>query len=124
MKDKKKLRCVAFVGSPGDPFNTYQCTRIARKDGYCKQHHPGTVAKSIMELQKRYDEKQTNETVRELKNALRPFAEFAITLAQCPQGRLLPDTAPLLGPNADVSGPTIGDCRTAADWFFGVYGGI
>ena len=67
----------------------------------------------VEELSKKIDDCQ------KIKNALRPFAEFAITLERCPQGSLLPGTATMLGSNSGVSGPTVGDCRTAAELVFG-----
>lgn len=37
-------------------FHSYQCSRKAVKDGYCRQHHPDAVKKQHEESEKRYQE--------------------------------------------------------------------
>ena len=36
--------CKKEVSTPGVWSRQHQCTRKATKDGYCKQHHPDTIA--------------------------------------------------------------------------------
>lgn len=52
--------------------------------------------------------------------ALRPFADFAVDLERCGQGRQIPDSCPMGGPNLDPgTKPTMGDCRRAAAIVYG-----
>jgi hypothetical protein len=37
-----------------DGWRTYQCSRNAKKDGYCKQHHPDSVKARRKEAEKRW----------------------------------------------------------------------
>ena len=41
-------------------FHRYACSRKAWRDGYCKQHHPESVAKRRVEQEKRYNERTRN----------------------------------------------------------------
>lgn len=50
--------------------------------------------------------------------ALAPFADYALEVERCPQGRKLPDSCPVRGPETG-RGPTLGDCRLAASLVYG-----
>ena len=62
-------RCKKFV-SRGTWARQGQCNRNAVKDGYCKQHHPDSVAKRNEESQKRWQEQYENSPHMQLKRAL------------------------------------------------------
>ena len=49
--------CKEFVRGEGTwgSFHRHQCNRRAVKDGYCKQHHPDTVAERNEKRNKRYE---------------------------------------------------------------------
>jgi len=54
--DFDKKRCKAAVAFGGRRVDYYQCTRRPWKDGWCKQHHPDTVAARDAAALKRYQE--------------------------------------------------------------------
>ena len=41
-------------------FHTYRCARTAKKDGYCKQHHPDAVAERKAKSERLYEENLRN----------------------------------------------------------------
>ena len=59
---------------------SYRCSRKAWKDGYCKQHHPDTVAERNRKAQLRYEakweEKKANDPWRKLEVANARIAEL------------------------------------------------
>lgn len=57
-------------------FHPYQCTRKEWKDGYCKQHHPETVAKRETEKEKRREEKKQNSSWYRLAEAEKKVARL------------------------------------------------
>lgn len=42
-------------------WHQYQCSRKATKDGYCKQHHPDSVAERQRKSEAAYEEKRKKE---------------------------------------------------------------
>jgi Zn-dependent M32 family carboxypeptidase len=58
----------------------YQCSRKAWKDGYCKQHHPDSVAeraeKSRQRSEARWAEQKANDPWRKLEAANARIAEL------------------------------------------------
>lgn len=38
-----KTKCCEQV-TRGNSYISFQCSRVAQRDGYCAQHHPDTVA--------------------------------------------------------------------------------
>ena len=55
-------RCKETVFRQGGSFRGGRCSRKAVKDGYCKQHHPDTVAQRTAETKARWKaEDQINE---------------------------------------------------------------
>jgi len=54
---KLTMRCKAQV-SNHDWGRTHQCPRDAKKDGYCMQHHPDSVAKRRAKSDARFEEKR------------------------------------------------------------------
>lgn len=51
-------RCKAAVHKEGRGVGQYQCSRKPWKDGWCKQHHPDTVAERRRRNQERYEKKR------------------------------------------------------------------
>ena len=47
----------------------HQCRRKAVKDGYCKQHHPDTVAERERKSKERWDKKWANSPTVRLRKA-------------------------------------------------------
>ena len=48
-------RCKTRVTIPGIWSQDHQCSRKAKKDGFCKQHHPDTVAARDKKSQEKAD---------------------------------------------------------------------
>jgi len=49
--------------------NKYQCSRKTWRDGYCKQHHPDTVAKRGAESTARYEAQRKKTPLYKLREA-------------------------------------------------------
>ena len=63
-------RCKASVPHGGRRVDFHQCLRKPVKDGWCKQHHPDTVAKRRAQSEARW------EARREAKRARGPFVRL------------------------------------------------
>ena len=50
-------------------WHDYQCNRKAWKDGYCKQHHPDTVAERRRKSDEKYEKLQENSPWNLLRKA-------------------------------------------------------
>lgn len=83
-------RCKALVPDGGRSVNFHQCRRNAVKDGYCKQHHPDTVAKRDEERQLQWEEQQNNSPIRRLARAMEQIKELEAELAPL-EGRSVAD---------------------------------
>jgi len=55
--DLDQSRCKKIVGIPPGYWHFHQCTRKIWKDGYCKQHHPDTVAARNKKRKEKYESK-------------------------------------------------------------------
>ena len=64
MTEKQKCRADVHRGYHSSP-----CLRNAWKDGYCKQHHPDTVAARDAAAKKRFDAKWANHPIARLGKA-------------------------------------------------------
>lgn len=64
----KKKRCSETVTSP-DGWRTYQCQRNATRDGFCKQHHPDSVAERDRQKDERFKKKQESSPWHRLARA-------------------------------------------------------
>ncbi len=53
-----KERCKSTVHEEGRGVGHYQCTRRPWKDGWCKQHHPDSVAKREEQTRTLYEEQR------------------------------------------------------------------
>lgn len=53
-----------------------QCSRNAVKDGYCKQHHPDTVAERNRKVKERWQAKQEASPYGQLKKAKQQIAKL------------------------------------------------
>ena len=68
--------CKVLVPDGGRSVNFHRCRRNAVKDGYCKQHHPDTVAKRDEERRLRWEEKQNTSPIRKLAQAMEKIKEL------------------------------------------------
>ena len=50
-------------------WRSFPCSRYAVKDGFCKQHHPGTVKKRQEEISKRWEAKRKRSPEYQLRLA-------------------------------------------------------
>lgn len=55
-----KERCKQYVVEPGG-FHQHQCYKPIWKEGYCKIHHPSSVAKREKEKEERYEKKRKKD---------------------------------------------------------------
>ena len=62
----EKERCKQKVA---DGWHHYECSRNVWKDGYCKQHHPDTVAARQAKIEARYEEKWKQSAPYKLSQA-------------------------------------------------------
>lgn len=86
-------RCATSVngeGRFGGAFNRHQCTRKVWKDGYCKLHHPDTVAarnaKTLARQEESYrnsDWNQLRETKKKLVTANETIKELLQFVSGC-----------------------------------------
>lgn len=53
-----KSHCLASVPDGGRSVGHHQCSRRPWKDGWCKQHHPDSVANRREESNRRYEKKR------------------------------------------------------------------
>jgi hypothetical protein len=51
-------------------FTSYQCSRNVWKDGYCKQHHPDTVAERRRKSDAAYEIKRRQSPLYKLQQVL------------------------------------------------------
>ena len=57
MADPELKYCKANVWPPDGRGGDYECSRKAKRDGYCVQHHPDSVRARRKEAAARYNEK-------------------------------------------------------------------
>lgn len=62
-------------------FDSRQCSRKAKKDGYCTQHHPETVAKRNAESCERWEEKRKKSPAYILKELVKEKHDVFVPLA-------------------------------------------
>ena len=63
-------RCKAAVHERGRGVNSYQCQRKSKKDGWCLQHHPDTVAERQRKADERYKKQRANSPIARLRRGL------------------------------------------------------
>ena len=80
-KDLDKSRCKQSVFSDSC-FNSYQCSRKIWKDGFCKQHHPDTIAERRDKSEQKFREQQKKSPWRLLKKAKERITELEAELAE------------------------------------------
>ena len=78
-------RCNEKVYPPSTwgSFHGHQCTRKDWKDGYCKQHHPDSVAKRELKKEERWNKKQQNSPWNQLRIANKRIQELEELLKEC-----------------------------------------
>jgi len=69
-------RCSEKVRDEGMWPTFHSCKNKVWKDGYCKQHHPDTVAARRAARGKRYEEKEKQSPWYKLKQANKRIAEL------------------------------------------------
>ena len=71
MKDQLPTiaKCQKSVYYPGS-YHSHPCTRKAWKDGWCKQHHPDTVAERVKKRDERWKKEKENSPFRSLDEKL------------------------------------------------------
>lgn len=69
-------RCMAKVRGSGTWSRFRHCTRKAKKEGYCTQHHPDSVKKREEEATRKWKEKQDNSVYARLEKALKRNREL------------------------------------------------
>uniref|UniRef100_A0A6M3KW86 Uncharacterized protein n=1 Tax=viral metagenome TaxID=1070528 RepID=A0A6M3KW86_9ZZZZ len=74
-------KCRKSVYGAGSWPSIHQCTRKPWKDGYCKQHHPDTVAARRAESEARYIAKLERSPSAMLAKANKRIAELEMELA-------------------------------------------
>ncbi len=62
-------KCKQYVWS-SSAFHGHNCTRNAWKDGYCKQHHPDTVALRFKKSEERYEKQRKQSSIYKLGEAV------------------------------------------------------
>ena len=72
-------RCKKWVH---DEFASHQCSRRAWKDGYCKQHHPDTVAARRAAVTARHIAKVEQSPALRLARANRRIADLEQEIAE------------------------------------------
>lgn len=70
-----EIKCKERVSSDTG-FGFYPCSRKAWKDGYCKQHHPESVAKRQEESKRKYEEKKKQSAWYKLTEAKKRIKEL------------------------------------------------
>lgn len=69
-------------------FHMYQCSRKAKKDGYCFQHHPEAKKKREEASRVAYEKKMEQSPLRRLVKAnkeIEKWREIAISLGYVPK---------------------------------------
>lgn len=78
----EKEQCKAEVRDRSSRWpRKYQCQRKAVKDGYCKQHHPDSVAERRKESDERYERQFQNSPLQLLGKERERNARLLIALA-------------------------------------------
>ena len=75
-----ETRCVVRVW---EGFHDHRCFRKTWKDGYCKQHHPDTVAERRRKSMEKWEEKRKQEPWYRLQRAnerIKELEELVATL--------------------------------------------
>lgn len=75
-------RCKASVPGPPRSMRFYQCKRKPWKDGWCKQHHPDTVAERRAKNQKRYEQKHQRSPMAQLRRANEEIVRLKARVAE------------------------------------------
>ena len=65
----RKGYCKVTVYDPRNVFDNHLCRRKTWKDGYCKQHHPDSVAERGKKKRKRYEEERKNSCWYQLQQS-------------------------------------------------------
>ncbi len=73
--------CKASVGD-GTGWQHYQCLRKPKRDGWCEQHHPDTVAERHRERAQRYEEKNQHSPEIQLDWAHQEIARLKARVAE------------------------------------------
>ena len=75
MSDDRE-KCAEQVTPKGGWYTSRRCSRWAKKDGYCNQHHPDTVRAKDAESQRKFDDRMKarhapHDLVRKYKEVVR-----------------------------------------------------
>jgi len=73
---KQPERCSVSVHDEGMWPTFHPCSRNVWKDGYCKQHHPDTVAERRAASDRRYEEKRKAAPWYKVEQANKRIAEL------------------------------------------------
>ena len=82
-------RCKECVPNYGRDVGFHQCTRAAVRDGYCKQHHPDSVAERQKKSDEAWEKKQANSPLVRLSKAQEEIKSLRSQLKQQKEYRLL-----------------------------------
>lgn len=75
-------QCKASVmGARG--WSSYQCSRKIWKDGWCKQHHPDTVAKRDKLYEEKYKAKEAASPFGQLQKIRKCLKKYGCRDLQC-----------------------------------------
>ena len=74
--------CIERIFPNGRWPQPYQCNRKIWKDGFCKQHHPDTVAERDRKSTERYEAKKKQSAWYRLDEALKRIAELEKEIAE------------------------------------------
>ena len=120
-KDPDPEYCKASVADPGGWRNRHQCSRKAKVDGWCKQHHPDAVKarRDKADVKWRQEQKARDRkwhcqaACRGIVNvkALPALIEAVDSLLSFPTARLL--GGPALTTNADEVSRRVQEVRSA-----------
>lgn len=79
-------RCKASVPFGGRRVDFHQCTRKPWKDGWCKQHHPDSVAERRAQSKSRWKQRQAqrlaNSPLTHLRKAREEIAQLKARIAE------------------------------------------
>ena len=85
----EKCKEIVYPSDRYGAFHPGQCSRRAVKDGYCKQHHPDSVAEHERKNTERFKQKQENSPyvllsqarnrIKELEKEVKKLTEILST---------------------------------------------
>lgn len=75
-------RCKASVSYGGRRVDFHQCLRKPWKDGWCRQHHPDSVAKRRTQSEARWKQKQARSPLAQLGEAREEIARLKARIAE------------------------------------------